>query len=685
MRFLTFLLVLVTALSSASASARVLHAAFDRAEPPFERDESLCGRGPGGAYIGYVQTAQVCADILIDGIRREAGLVDGSVDEVVLLTSRPLARTLYQVGVDRRAILPIGNLIRRTGDPLTIRGQRGSDGTHLVWLKGLDLIDTICDPDRVLDQEACRANRTVDSSDDPAEPWAGRYELTSLALVEEAELARAIELAEHSRVTQHGPRHYCVRLRHVSGIVLADLGFEDCWLSAVAAVNSRNVTVRGARIHGSTFGMLAIATDGMASGAHSYILAGNHWIQSPAAYRPDPEPCTNPHLDLGCAVDVWDDLPWGITHHHLWRPLNGALFAAYNIAGNVLIENNLLERAYNGIRVISNVPGTGRNVEIRGNRFRFLRDNPVEPEGRADAWIVKHNVFENAHAWISTDGVDGGSLYVFGNRGWYDPAKMPGQRCREDIEWAQSPRLSAMAGDAGRYVLVDTSYDPSSAECLGHIRGVILKTGDKRKAGFPYLHRISIFNNSWRTRSPLFSSKHASPLSHFNNAIVFTGCGLEGPLHCRQIPAPPKYCQAGNKGTRGRVGLKQVWTRDRGALVADCFSMTPGPAEPDERASETRAVEHAFCRDAFNRAFDGVPYGAGDCAPVFRPELLAAAGGEDLTPTEPIPGCRPRLADGAVFADCDGAGPQVGALQADGNLFDMEIPGAGFLGADFRP
>lgn len=667
--------------------ADALYAAFDLADPPFERDDARCGPGPGDGYVGYVGTQSVCADALIDEIRDAPGIVEGRVDEVVLLTSRPALKTVYRVGAARRVILPLGNLIRRHDTPLTIRGQRDADGKHLIWFKGLDLIDTICDPQRVLDVEACRAGHPWDGDKAPNAVFDRRYEMTSLALVEDAQITRALREADYGLdgVTKRGARSYCVRMVRVRGIVLADLAFEDCWITAILVVNSREVELRGARIHGSTFGFLAVATSGMEADAHSYRVNDTHWIQSPGAYRPQEEACAAPHLDLSCAVDVWDELPWGVAHHHIWRPLNGALFGAYNIAGNVLIENNILERAYNGVRIISEHDGTGRNVEIRGNRFRFLRDNAVEPEVQADGWVVKHNVFENVHAWISSDGVRGGSMYVFGNTGWYDPDQIPGQRCNEDVAWDRSPFFTGLAGDEGRYVLIDVAYDPTSVACKGHYRGVILKTGDKRKVGFPYFDWISIFNNSWRTRSPLFSSKHASPLSHFNNAIAFTGCGLEGPWHCRQIPAPPEDCVAGKKGTRGRVALRQFWTSDGGALVADCFTVTSGPAQPDERVTETRDVEHAFCRDVVNRPFDGFPYRDGPCELVVDPDLFIAGGGGDLRLKQPIDGCQPRLAKGVVIADCNSSGPPVGALLADGSLFDFDIPGAGYLGDAFRP
>ncbi|MEL6768861.1 MAG: right-handed parallel beta-helix repeat-containing protein [Pseudomonadota bacterium] len=665
-----------------AAAGDVLHAAYGNAEPAFERDAEC---GEGGGFVGYVGTERVCADIVIDELREAEGLLDGIVDQVVLLTSRPLEKTLYRATAGREPIMPLEYLARPLDRPLTIRGQRASDGTHLVWLKGLDLVDTVCDPRRVNDLEACRNG--LPSEADEEVPWARRYEMTSLGLVEDARSARIREAyrRDHEGVTAFGPRAYCTVLRWVRGITLQDIGYEDCWITAIGAVNSQHVTVRGARIHGSTFGMFALATEGLSPASHSFVVSNSHWIQSPGAYREGTEPCDRPHQDLTCALDVWDDIPWGVAHHHLWRPLNGALFAALDIAGNVLIENNTLERAYNGVRIISELPGTGRNVEVRGNTFRFMRDNAVEPETQAYGWVVKHNRFENVHAWLSTDGVKGSGFYIFGNTATYDPDNMPGTGCSDDIAWERSPRFEAMAGDDGRYVVLDVSYDPTSVDCRGHYRGTVLKTGDKRKSKFPYLDRISIFNNTWRTRSPLFSSKHASPLSHFNNLIAFTGCGLDGPWDCKQIPVPAQYCGEGNKRTRGRVAMAQYWTDDGEALVADCVSMVPGPAQPDDRAAFTADVSHVFCRDLFNRSFAGLPYGEDRCAPVFEPEAIETAAREVPRLLAPMAGCRVRVTPGAVLPDCAAFGPQVGAVQPGGWLYDIEIEGAGYLGRNFVP
>ncbi|MEM9044072.1 MAG: right-handed parallel beta-helix repeat-containing protein [Pseudomonadota bacterium] len=685
--FITFVLS-VAILSFGSAAAETVTAAYGNADPAFERDLEACPNEGAGGVIGYLGQTRVCADILIGDLRETVGMLDGSVTQVVLLTSQPGAKTLYRVGEDRRPILAVADLARPHGKPLMIRGQRGDDGQHLVWFKGLDLIDTVCDPKRVIDAELCRDGQPSDLEfDGELEPWARRYEMTSLALVEEARMARLrlTKRPDHDRVTAGNPRAYCVVLRAVRGFTIEDLAFEDCWMTAILLVNAQRIEARRARLHGSTFGMLAVATDGLSPASHSFTVSDSHWIQSPGAYRPSGEPCENPHRDLRCALDVWDDIPWGVAHHHIWRPLNGALFASVNIAGNVLIENNLIERAYNGIRMISQLPGTGRNVEIRGNTFRFIRDNAVEPETKAENWVIKHNRFENVHAWISTDGVSGEGFYVFGNTATYDPERMPGSGCSDDVAWEDSPRLEAMAGDHGRYVLIDVAYDPTSVDCLGHFRGTILKTGDKRKSKFPYLDRISIFHNSWRTRSPIFSSKHASPLSHFNNLIEFTGCGTDGALHCKQVPVPDQYCQPGNKRTRGRVALQQYWTDDGGALVVDCATLTPGPAEPDERAAVTREVSHIFCRDLVNRSFSGLPYGAGSCGlEVTQGSVVSSERGVP-TLDQAASGCRVQIGDGAASPDCNSFGGLIGAFDEFGRLYDFAIPDAGFLGGAFQP
>src|SRR5215217_2953714 len=81
-------------------------------------------------------------------------------------------------------------------------------------------------------------------------------------------------------------------------------------------------------------------------------------------------------------------------------PLNGALFTAKDILGNVRIAGNHVIDAYNGIRVrLSDAclasprcrERANAGFEIVGNTFERIRDNAIEPEGRAEQWIIKHN------------------------------------------------------------------------------------------------------------------------------------------------------------------------------------------------------------------------------------------------------------------------------------------------------
>jgi len=122
MRYLIVQILILTSLAVPAVRADVLYAAYERAEPQFERDEALCGSGPGGAFVGYLGSQRVCADVMVGQLRADARIREGRIDEIVLLTSKPDQKTIYLTGLARQAILPLDNLIRRSDAPLTIRG-----------------------------------------------------------------------------------------------------------------------------------------------------------------------------------------------------------------------------------------------------------------------------------------------------------------------------------------------------------------------------------------------------------------------------------------------------------------------------------------------------------------------------------------------------------------------------------
>jgi len=186
--------------------------------------------------------------------------------------------------------------------------------------------------------------------------------------------------------------------------------------------------------------------------------------------------------------------------------------------------------------------------------------------------------------------------------------------------------------------------------------------GDDTNPGHPLLKRIFFFNNSFRTRSPLFRGSPAPPITSYNNAVEFTGCGTLGPVSCRQQPDPDPSCAG-----------KDFWTQDGEALFADCFLLK------DQRGN---AVPHRMRFNAYNRApeprldeidTDRVPAsvafvrsGTGRSAAAERMFAIDAA--------SPLASSGCRLAYESGDLKCLETGAPVGALLPSGARFDLKIP-----------
>jgi hypothetical protein len=318
-------------------------------------------------------------------------------------------------------------------------------------------------------------------------------------------------------------RLHCFVLWESAFVEIAEVGFRDCWIAAVATYASSNIALRDSVIHGSTYVFVAFGKKGIPASAHSYEITGNLWRQSPAAYGSAPAPC-DMHGNWTCPVNVWSDVPWAVTHHHFWNPLDGALFTGKDVLGNVRIADNVLTDAYNGVR--AKLSGTcladpacraSANVgyEIVGNRFERIRDNPIEPEGRAAYWIIKHNTFLDVYAAISVDGVSGHDVLIFGNL--FALTEAPGSRCHDE-GWRGSRQFKLTRG-GGRWSTDMAEGD--DARCGSHLQGTVLKLGidDDAPPDAPLVERVFFFNNSLITRSPLFRGSPAPPITSYNNAV----------------------------------------------------------------------------------------------------------------------------------------------------------------------
>ena len=341
-----------------------------------------------------------------------------------------------------------------------------------------------------------------------------------------------------------------------------------------------------------------------------------------------------------------------------------------DILGNVKISNNYLVDAYNGIRVKVSTEcisrpacreATNLGFEITENTFEKIRDNPIEPEGHAAFWIVKHNTFRDVYAAISTDGVAGHDLLVFGNIFALDNA--PGAKCR-DGAWAGSRQFRPSLDGGGRWSA--ELADGDDASCSTHRLGTVIKLGgaDDWDPDGPLLKRIHFFNNSIRTRSPLFRGSPAPPITSYNNAVQFTGCGQHGPLPCRQETEPDPTCKG-----------RDVWTSDGEALYAKCFAL-------EDR--DGRLLPHVMRFNAYNRApgqeVDQIDRDRIEAGSLFFHETTTATSnraGEAafaIEARDPLAraGCTVIYAEGDLT--CTGREGLVGALLPNGARFDLDLP-----------
>ena len=458
----------------------------------------------------------------------------------------------------------------------------------------------------------------------------------------------------------------CLLLWNAAFVEITDLGFRECWLAAVATYASSNIVLRGSVIEGSTYAFAAIAKQGVPESAHTFEIAGNLWRQSASTYRSSPVPC-DVHEDWSCPVSIWADVPWAVVHHYFWSPLNGALFTGKDILGDVRIVGNRVIDAYNGVRVRLSKMCLGdahcreranAGFEIVDNRFEKIRDNAIEPEGRAEYWIIKHNTFIDVYAPISTDGVNGHDFLVFGNI--FDLDEVPGSSCL-DKGWAGSRQFVLSLGGGGRWST--DAAEGNDARCSTHILGTVVKMGvPDDEPGSPLLDRILFFNNSLRTRSPLFRGTPGPPIISYNNAVEFTGCGTAGAPSCRQSLANDPSCAG-----------EDVWTQDRQAIFAECFPLLDrqGRRLPHIMRFNAYNREPGPKLNAINKDYAVVPLN------FVRP---AANGGQTeiqsfaVRPGEILAngGCRVGYINGNI--ECVANSGTIGALLPNGNWFDLDLP-----------
>lgn len=211
-------------------------------------------------------------------------------------------------------------------------------------------------------------------------------------------------------------RYAVFQLIDVAHIRIELFTIEQAWPSAFYIENSHDLAFRDLDITAGTYAFYANGAE-----THGISIADCRWVQEP---------------------EIWRKLRWDEIHDGKdaegnvieveYRYLNGAFFGSDDIAGDVEIIRNDICDCYNGVRMdVSHhnldapVGSFNRDVRILDNRFRYIRDNPVEPEATAVGWWIGRNRFYNCHKLFSQDGVRGGFWYYFGNICWFDSRPGP--------------------------------------------------------------------------------------------------------------------------------------------------------------------------------------------------------------------------------------------------------------------
>jgi hypothetical protein len=265
-------------------------------------------------------------------------------------------------------------------------------------------------------------------------------------------------------------------------VVFEDLTIRRCWPMAIFTQNCRYITWRNCNVTGGTFAFFARDDFTKREESHHFLIEWCSWIQD-----------DTPEHKLWLQYE-WEDAHGGADGHNGLRYFNGGFFGSGDILGNVVIRNNQISDAYNGVvfwatkelkkkENETEMMRRNHHVFVHDNVFARIRDNPIEPEGHMYDLRVHHNTFFNCHGWFSLDSVAGGFWYFYGNKGYFD---------------------SRQGGSTSRMGKVFKFYSED-----------------------PYPNDpVYVFNNSWHLRCPVISGDADAPhqtqhLKFFGNAIEF--------------------------------------------------------------------------------------------------------------------------------------------------------------------
>ena len=265
-----------------------------------------------------------------------------------------------------------------------------------------------------------------------------------------------------------------VVLKNCAWITLRDLEIQKCWPTIIYLHSCQHITLDNLTLRDGTFAIYVEGDD-----SEHITVNRCSWVQDVSKHR------------------LWRTTGWfpvhGVVEEPEWdridlaggaRAFDGAFFRTRKIKGNVVISNNHVAHAFNGVHMFNRScpdPSLNNNVQIFGNTFSYMRDNAIEPERGASNWWVHDNQFLNVHKLFSLEVYYANYFYVFRNRAWF--TERPG---------------------------------PYGDEYVGGAVFKFQKEVVRQYDGF-----LNVFNNSWYLRSSYIKKNRIANLRHFNNAISY--------------------------------------------------------------------------------------------------------------------------------------------------------------------
>jgi hypothetical protein len=180
-------------------------------------------------------------------------------------------------------------------------------------------------------------------------------------------------------------------------IEIGGIEFRNGWTNPVQVINSSYLTFNNCYFSG---GKRVIVASGASS--HHLLVQNCYWDQGGNyLWKLVADPA---------GADAWTSM-----HEGALQYFNGSLIDFSGTGGSVVVRNNTIVNAFNGIRW-SAQKNCDANVEIYDNVVSNIRDNDFEPENFTFNLHIYHNYSHNIHKTMSVDHVQGGYIYYYGNR-----------------------------------------------------------------------------------------------------------------------------------------------------------------------------------------------------------------------------------------------------------------------------